>query len=200
MEDKQHSEGEALFEQGKAYFLGEGCEVDYEKAFGFFKRSAELGYPDGIRIIAQCYEEGSGVDASRDMARQWYEKALAAAPEDEVILCNYGLFLLDDYSEESDAKAFKLLEKGAKTGESMCINNLGLCYMNGRGVKQDQKKGYQLYKKAAKMHNYRAMLNVYVARRNGYGVRKSRLLAFHVLIKNTVTCFLNPEIVTQWKK
>jgi TPR repeat protein len=58
-----------------------------------------------------------------------------------------------------NSKAFKYLNMSIKNSENdyylgYCVNNLGVLYDQGRGVKRDYKKAFKLYQKAAKLGNH----------------------------------------------
>jgi TPR repeat protein len=46
-------------------------------------------------------------------------------------------------------KAVELLEKSVEQGNLQALTNLGLMYLDGKGVQQDSKKGAELIKKSA---------------------------------------------------
>lgn len=48
---------------------------DMEKAFSFYKQSAEAGYVTAQYAVGECYEKGEGVKKNKDEALIWYEKA-----------------------------------------------------------------------------------------------------------------------------
>ena len=59
-----------------------------------------------------------------------------------------------------DEKAFKFLKYAADHNEEYSINNLGVLYDQGRAVKRNYKKAYELYKKSAMMGNHWAHGNI----------------------------------------
>ena len=62
-------------EMGKRYFMGDGVEVDKEKAFEYFMKSASSGDPCAQFILGKCYEEGYGTEVKEQTAFKWYKKA-----------------------------------------------------------------------------------------------------------------------------
>ena len=62
-------------EIGKRYFMGDGVEVDKEKAFEYFMKSASSGDPCAQFILGKCYEEGYGTEVKEQTAFKWYKKA-----------------------------------------------------------------------------------------------------------------------------
>ena len=56
---------------------------------------------------------------------------------------------LDADKAGDKAKAFELYRKAAAMGHASAQYNLGLCYGNGEGVKQDYRKAAKWYRKVA---------------------------------------------------
>lgn len=80
---------EADKDNGKAYNVlgimyndGEGVQEDKNKAFSYFKKSADTGFDWGMYNLAQCYEYGDGITKNWDKAVELYEKS-AEAGNDE---------------------------------------------------------------------------------------------------------------------
>ena len=55
--------------------LGQMCGSDYEKAFAWFKMSADQGYASAQNSLGDCYYEGKGVEQDYRKAIEWYQKA-----------------------------------------------------------------------------------------------------------------------------
>lgn len=51
--------------------------------------------------------------------------------------------------------------------------NLGVCYFNGTGVKQNEEKAVELYSKAAEMNHSSAMYNLGYCYSHGRGVNQN---------------------------
>lgn len=60
---------------GNAFRLGRYVNVDYSKAFSYYKKASELNDKDGYCWLGFCYEKGYGVAADIDTAVQLYQKA-----------------------------------------------------------------------------------------------------------------------------
>lgn len=65
----------AQYTLGRVYFYGgEILDQDYSKAVKWFKRSISIENPDiedACKKLAQCYEEGKGVEADLKEAKKW---------------------------------------------------------------------------------------------------------------------------------
>ena len=51
-----------MFFVGNCYKEGIGVEKDEKKTFECYKKSAEIGFAEGINKIGDCYKEGIGVE------------------------------------------------------------------------------------------------------------------------------------------
>lgn len=58
-----------------SYYNGFGVKENPKKAFEMFKKAAELGDVDCMRMTGDCYAIGSGVKQNRDEAMRWYRIA-----------------------------------------------------------------------------------------------------------------------------
>ena len=53
------------------YYLGEGTEVDMEKAFGYYLRAAELNDADAQFRVGKMYFEGQGTKKDEEKSLAW---------------------------------------------------------------------------------------------------------------------------------
>jgi tetratricopeptide (TPR) repeat protein len=68
-EDKNLSAKE-LNEKGSQYY----DQKEYEKAFEYFKKSADLGYPAAMHNLYICYINGQGVEKNKELAQQYFKQ------------------------------------------------------------------------------------------------------------------------------
>src|SRR5580692_1476500 len=62
--------------------------------------------------------------------------------------------------EKEDAENIKSLQKAAALGNAKAMNNLGECYLNGKGVEKDAVEAVKWFNKAAELGNADAMYNL----------------------------------------
>jgi TPR repeat protein len=67
---------------------------------------------------------------------------------------------------------FETFKKAAEQGNDKAQNNLGVCYANGLGVKQDLEKAAKWWTKAAQQGYASAQNNLGVCYENGLGVKQ----------------------------
>ncbi len=85
-----------------------------------------------------------------------------------------GLNLGYYYYDLDEAKALQWWQMAAKKKQAEAQCNLGICYANGKGLKQSYSKAYKWFKKAAKQGNAIAQYNLGVCYHNGYGTKQKR--------------------------
>ncbi len=120
--------------------------------------AAESGDPDAMLELGGMYMAGIGTELDRDKALVWYLKAVDAG-----YLLAYrnvaGWYLYDEDEEglgylpptedtERIRKAHEWLEKGAALGDPDCMNELGIMYILGEIVQQDEAAAFALFEKA----------------------------------------------------
>lgn len=64
---------ESFYERGERVY-----QVDAEASIYLFMKAAKGGHAKAMTRLGHCYETGSGVQASRKLAIDWYEQAVAA--------------------------------------------------------------------------------------------------------------------------
>ena len=87
------------------------------------------------------------------------------------------LGLYNFYTVQTDKaykRAFELFTDAYNLGEDQAIINIGLCYLQGKGVKEDKKEGFRCFKQAVKSTNSGVgYFNLGICYENGLGVRKN---------------------------
>jgi hypothetical protein len=63
---------------GLCYEHGKGVDIDLDKAFYWYEKSAEGGDLTGQNNLGVCYENGRGVDIDLQKAFHWYQKSAEA--------------------------------------------------------------------------------------------------------------------------
>ncbi|KNE60015.1 hypothetical protein AMAG_05454 [Allomyces macrogynus ATCC 38327] len=90
---KLHERAAALKDTDAMYVLGQlyhegsdqgtGVKKDYAKAMEWYLRGASRGDASSMHAISEMYEKGQGVAKSEEKAREWAERAEAAADSDD---------------------------------------------------------------------------------------------------------------------
>lgn len=75
--------------KGEAFFNDSFNEMRFEKAFGFFQQSAELGFAKGQINLAQMYINGEFVDKDLNIALHWLKQASLQSNKSAIL--KYGI-------------------------------------------------------------------------------------------------------------
>ncbi|HBM70515.1 MAG TPA: hypothetical protein DD377_04030, partial [Firmicutes bacterium] len=139
-----------------------------------FKRAAKLGNAAAQYNLGMAYACGYyGVTTDRETALHWLKKSVKG--ENPSACLQMGLYYY--YTVKTDAaykKAFELFTDACNLGEEEAIINIGLCYLQGNGVKENKKEAVKCFKTAA--YKYKSSLGFYnlgICYENGYGVRNN---------------------------
>ena len=110
--------------------------------------------------------------ADRETALHWLKKSVKG--ENPSACLQVGLYYY--YTVKTEAaykKAFELFTDAYNLGEEEAIINIGLCYLQGYGVKEDKREAVKCFKTAAeKCSSGVAYHNLGICYENGFGVRK----------------------------
>lgn len=126
---KRAEQGDAEAQYDLALNYEQGCDVDQnnQKAVEWYMKSAGNGCVMAQRRLASCYKAGIlGLEQDYEKFMYWSKKA------EESIL----------YSE----KTVGLYAEEAEKGDVKAQYQLGMCYAEGRGVKEDWQKAIEVFK------------------------------------------------------
>lgn len=158
---------------GLCYLKGDGVEKNEREAAEWFNKAAEQGIAKAQFELGKCYEHGIGVSQNADKAKYWYIKAARQGiqeardlfkPEDYQFRkeqIDYDSYIQQAEQGDHEAQYMigcyfykaqkykdavewfrKALDKGQGYIKSRYM--LGLCFLAGKGVEQDEAKGIKL--------------------------------------------------------
>ena len=159
------------------------------QAASWYRKAAELGDPHAQYRLADCYDEGRGVEQDPVQAAFWLQKA---ARRDHIPAQLYlGLFYQEGRGvEQSDEQAVFWFRTAAEQDEELRLGwdwglysndaqcCLGDCYAQGRGVPQDDAQAAFWYQKAADEDYHRGENSLGLCYRDGRGVPQDYERAF----------------------
>ena len=92
---------------GRMYFLGQGCEVDYEQAFNYMLGAALKKVDLAYNEVGMCYFKGLGVEKNLQVAKRYFSLALEVPSLKEIASSNLKLIEDELKSENSSVAAIK---------------------------------------------------------------------------------------------
>lgn len=109
---------------------------------------------------------------------------------------SYSMVMLAKIYVKKDLnKTISFYEKAIELNNPVAMNELGMMYQNGKGVKASIEKAFELYEKGANLECFEAMNNLGFMYENGFGCEKNYEKAFELYNKslkfNNVTALSN---------
>lgn len=133
---------------GEYYEDGWGTEKNLEKAFEWYKRSADQQYSWGQYRLGLFYYYGDETNKNVKQALELFAKA-ANAGEVEAQAMLGSCYLNEDGVPKNPKLAFCWSKKAAEAGHFGAEFNLALMYESGDGVERSHQKAADLFRKSA---------------------------------------------------
>lgn len=155
----------AQFRLAMLYYEGDparGAAQDYEKAVYWLKKAAAAQDCFALYYLAQCYENGTGVEQDHTEAVRLYK--IAAGQEHPQAEAFYELarcYELGRGVPADSAKAVELYTKAAEEGDMRAALKLGECYERGVGVEKSRTRAIEWYNVAAEQGDGEAISALY---------------------------------------
>lgn len=127
----------------------------YAEAVPWLRKAAEQGDSSAQFWLATCYENGYGVSKNIDEAGRWFW--MAANQDDIYAQTNLGRLY---YQHKEYSEAVFWFRKAAESGNASAQNWLGICYGNGRGVREDNAEAVKWFRMAANQGQINALYNL----------------------------------------
>lgn len=153
--------GFAMYDLGRMYLSGLGCERDEERAQEWFAKAYRAFVEEEVRAVKKDYLQyrigklfsfGYGVEQDYEKAVAWYEKAVAE--NNSFAAYSLGsLYQRRQGVEQEDAKAFRLYTMAAEHIEkpnAYAAYELGRMCRDGTGTDVDREASENWYKQAYK--------------------------------------------------
>lgn len=188
---------------GTLYEAGRGTEKDYMKAMEWYLKAAEKDYAQAQYHLGQLYEKGLGVKQNDIKALKWYQKAadkgdldgiaalkamkrkvdlvkrMEAAKNSTVLAKDNYAKAQNHYAQKDYDNAFKLFQLSGDQGYGLAQSQVGLMYLEGKGVGSDYAVGAEWLEKAAdqKVPDAEYMLGVLYQKGEGVSQDEKRGLS-----------------------
>ena len=124
--------GQAYFNMGNFYAIGDGVEVNLETSFEWYMKAAEVGYPNGETSVGKAFYSGLGVPVDYAQAMTWFMKG-AEHHEPEAMYMVGDMYTDGKAVEQSDAEAVKMFGLAAEKGHASAQTRLGVFWGSGKG-------------------------------------------------------------------
>lgn len=148
-----------LFYLGKCYQEGKGVNKDPEKAFGYFKKAADLGHAESQEFVATQYYEGKDLEQDYKLAFDYFKKAadqgIVNAQYMTGMMCKNG-----QGQDKNDDNAYVYFLKAADGNNLKAQYELATLLLEGKVVKHDEEGAFKWYLNAADQGLPEAMLKV----------------------------------------
>lgn len=147
-------------------------EKKFDQALNYLAIGMSNDYLPSIRLLANMYLNGDGVDKNVDVA---INLLLTAIDLGDVKSMDSLARLY--YSQKDYLNSFKYFQMGANHDDLDSIFHLGVSYAKGLGVKQDLSQAFKYYEIGAKKLEPRSLYNLSLYYRNGIIVDQNNELA-----------------------
>lgn len=107
--------------------------AEYAEAFQWFKKSVDLGNPEGMFHLAYCYRVGIGIPKDEDHSLIWFRRSAELGnPEAMVELANH------HRTAKDNGRSFHWYAKSADLGNAEAMYGVAHCYEFGKGVEKNE--------------------------------------------------------------
>ena len=110
--------------------------------------AAQQGNAEAECSIAHAYVFGTGVEADYEEAVKWYEKAAEQGCKEAIRELGFAYRTGDLHLYPSNEKSFYYYMEAAKQGDAFSQTKIAEFYMEGEGVRKNQKEAEKWYRKA----------------------------------------------------
>ena len=106
----------SLFYLGQIYYFGEnGIGQNYQKAYNYIKRAAELDYPKAQTVLGLMFDKGQHVKENPSKANEWYKKAMAQGEAQAMYFYAVNLFAGRGVTQ-NEIQALRMMQQAADAG------------------------------------------------------------------------------------
>ncbi len=167
----------AQYLMGGLYVTGEMGEIDYNKSFDWYMKSALQGNAKAQYQISLFYSQGLG-GAEKDLQKSFNWGLKAAEQNDFDAIFYTGVAYYDGLGVKQDQKkALEYFFKLAKMGRIEAQRQVAKQYSLGKGVVKNLEQAFYWDMQAAKQGDSESEYNVGYYYQNGVGVKKDAVEA-----------------------
>ena len=171
--DADPKDGPALTLVGELYNQGLGVKQDPKRALEWYRLAAAQGDAHAMASLGLMAMDGRGGAKDPKEGRRWLERA--AAQGEPTASYNLALILLG--SGTDDAKAAEHFRRAADAEIGPAQHDLGVLYLQGRGVGKDAGKAAEWFRRSADNGDLAGEVEFAILLFNGNGVAKDEARA-----------------------
>lgn len=154
------NDDEAFATIGEAYYRGLGIKRDFNQAFRFYQKAANMGNVPALRRLGSCYELGHGVKRDMEAALTCYETAsekgdaFATLKLGDFYRDGLNLYITRDRKKATDyyLAALQQAKQNFDVWNAPEIYlRVGDALRNGLGIERDVESAYDFYVAAANL-------------------------------------------------
>ncbi len=164
---EQRKHGLSVNNLGVLYRTGSGVKQDYTKAMELYQLAAEIGASYGAVNLGYMYESDP-LDLNK--AYFYFKVAAKCYHEDALFKVGYYHQMGKGPAQVNYKLAARYYMKAAQKEYSSALNNIGMMYENGQGLKQNLHLAFAYYKTAAAKDSAAAYNNLGLMYMYGRGI------------------------------
>lgn len=152
----------AIFSISMFYEKGQFVAQDYQKAFEYIERSANMGYDRAQFRLGQLFDPQTNALDDQDQAMKYYKLAASQGFPDAIfnLATWYDSRSMSRVRLNDPAQALSLYRVAATAGLRYAQLNLGIIYLNGFDVDRDAREALKWLEAAADQGDPNAQFNI----------------------------------------
>lgn len=168
------------FAIGNSFYEGMWGEADYSSAVEWYRLSAENGYPEAQRKLADCLVAGEGTEVNLAEAMKFYREAATAGVDYARLQLGIGL-LTGKGVEQNPEEAFQWLSQVLPETDPVETNfYLGEYYLRFAAGEDAKAKAVEHYRRAANQGHAQSQYELAMLLLTGEGVEQDLSGAFRL--------------------
>jgi uncharacterized protein len=150
-----------------------GMQRDRKKAFRLYWLAAQQGNAEGQCAVGIHYAKGEGVQRNDEQAVHWYQVSVRNGDAEAMAYLGYSYKIGRGPLKQSTQEANRWYRRAALRGISFAQYEMGLSYLHGREVPQNETRANRWFARAARDNHVEAQFELAQSYHRGRGVALS---------------------------